>query len=269
MSGDHMVFELLPVRTRDPERIGVTGSFTLLWNPLDTLSDQHLNAHPGQEGLEWSSGARVASRITSNAWETELELPLKHLPDVAAKPYVELPPKAGDYWSAGVARRFGKAGENLFATWDNSSLTVQESGMGAQCRAWTRKPVLRFADGGLALQVLDLGNLPESQLHTDIRLYNRDPSAEHTATLDAHVQDSKGRKLWAQSQTVKVPPGQRVVCPPFKAQLKIEPRGSLLYLRATQDGEKPLFDSSALELVRFDDVTRQQFRRSIEVLRKP
>ncbi len=264
MAGDHVALELLPVKTRDAGRIASAGSFTLLWNALDTLSDQHVNRAPGQPGLEWSSGATVRSRMTKTAWETEIKLPLASLPDLVAKDYITLPPKAGDYWSLGAARRFGRSGGNLFITWDNTPLTVQAA---PGENAWAGKPMIRFTDKAVAVQVFELGDLAAGQLDTDIRLFNPDTAA-HRVTVELHVQSSQGEKLWAGSETVDAAPGKTITVPHFKTTLKTEPSGSLIFIRIMQDGDRILYLTPGLALVRMDETTRSQYRRSLEILRK-
>lgn len=266
MAGDHVALELLPVKIRDDARIATSmGSFTLLWNALDTLSDQHLNQGPGQPGLEWSSRATVRSRVTKTCWETELKLPLASLPDGVAKDYIKLPPQAGDYWSLGAARRFGRTGGNLFSTWDNHPLTTQ-AGSGESI--WADKPMIRFAEKPVAVQLRELGDLAAGRLETDISLFNPD-SAAHRVTVELYAQNSQGGKQWAGSETVTVEPGKRVTVPPFKALLGTEPSGSRLFIRIMQDGDRILYLTPGLALVRLDEVNREQYRRSLEILRKP
>ena len=267
MQGDHFALELLPLSGRDLDRLRAAGHFAYVWNSLGTLGDFHYNGHPGQRGLEWDSNASVKNRVSGEAWETEIRIPLARLKNLTMARHVSLPPKAGDVWGLRVARRFGEAGGNLFSTWDNADLAIGARDFGKVPKALSLMPRIRIRDGGVAVQLLSLGNLADGKLKTDIRLYNAG-EAEHSVTVSLHIQSSKGTKIWSGTETVKVGPSASVAVPAMEAEPDIEERGSRLFIKIIQGDREVLYITPGIALVRFNKATWTQYLRSLEVLRE-
>ena len=266
MAGDHMAVEVLPLPGMNLGRLQSAGHFAFLWNSLGTLSDQHFNGHPGQKGLEWNSRAEVRDTVSADTWETEIKIPVDSFRNATMAKHVSLPPKAGDVWALGVARRFGEAGENLFTTWTNADLVIRTADFGKVPQALAVMGRLKIAERGVAIQLRDLGRLADGKIKTDIRFHNSD-RVERSVTVTMHIQDDKGAKLWAGSKTAKVGAGQSATCPAFTANPPVQERGSRLFIKIVQGTDRLLYITPGLALVNFDDATWKQYIRSLEVLR--
>ncbi|MBF0244599.1 MAG: hypothetical protein HQL31_04945 [Planctomycetes bacterium] len=266
IQGDYMAVEILPVKSRNLATFGKAGSFSLLWNALGTLADIYVDTNLARTEIEWTSGAKLANSVSASSWDTELQLPLKSLLHKQAAALAAIPPKAGDYWSIGLARLFGSTGTGLFTTWVNHPLVTQKKDASEQTGLWLKRGMIKFYDDCVSVQIRDLGDLSKGELATDIAFFNPD-SEDRSVSIDLFIQDSEGKKLWAESKTLLAKAGVLTVCPAMKQKVAYESRGSLLFIKIMQD-DKILYLTPGLALLNFDDSLRAQFQRSLEILRE-
>ncbi len=266
-TGDWAALEILPVSTRARSTLRMSGHFTFLWNSLGALADIHSNFKPGLDDVGWQSGAKLANTVADDVWQCELRIPLNRFCNGHMETYAKVPPEPGTFWSLGVARVFGKKGSNLFTTWDNNKLVFMHDKFDAQLALWRKKPVVKFCDKCVVVQLHSLGNPPDGLVATDLRFFNPD-KVPHTLTVTACILDSEGERMWGEERTVEVGPGASEVCPPMKSEPKIEGRGSVLYLKVVQDGKRVLYLSPPIRLFRFDELLKQQYIKSLKVLRE-
>ncbi len=266
LAGDHAIVEVLPLASRRPAVLERTGSLALAWNPIGTFADLHVGIHPGGMGQEsWISGAQIADQVDAEFWQTEIRLPLAQFKSGNLAREIELPPRSGQYWSFGIARRFGRAGHNLFSTWvDDQTVFLQP--YADQAGAWQRRAMLRFAEAAVAVQVRDLGDTTAGQFDIDLHFHN--PGAtDRELTVDICLQRLDGSRAWEHQQTVTVPAGGQANGGEWRHAGEIDLRGSRLFIRIVQDDGQLLHLTPGLPLVRFDDDLRTQYFRSLEMIR--
>lgn len=275
--GDHAFFELLPLSDRSVGNVSQTGSFTWVWNPLNTMSDHHLNIQPGQRGGAWVSDATLANRVTDTHWESELSIPLTNLQSQAVSRQLQLPASSGDEWSFHAARRFGEYGEGIDLATALSPSVFTHSDSEEWGSAWETLPALRLTDSAVVMHIETLGDLTSGKLEPVWRFHNTGET-DASVSIDLLIRDSAGATLFEYSKVLPVEAGAITPGPAISEQLLLEPSTILqgdteadvaqMFLRIRDDAGNLLYIGPPAPFFVFSDQLRTQFRRALQILRE-
>jgi hypothetical protein len=176
---DHIELQFIP--SSNPITGTTRGFYKWAINPRDTVAECHMVPREGLVKDDWRSGFTYKSRLTDQAWDIEMAIPVKGMGVDKLE--------SGMEWLTWFARCSDPGGAFFFA-WEPVAY-----------KTFARFPLLRFDETAPAVQFLQLGGIMRGDLDMRLRMAGP-PAGEVNVTVNVAVQDGAGRTILDEKQDV-------------------------------------------------------------------